>query len=348
MEMTPLPPAVLVTGSDEMRDHVLAAAAAAGTEVRVCADAVELATLPTPGTLLVGADQVAAVARSSVVGRAEVHLVGGVGDQARLCEWSAALGAAVIVLPDGLRWLASALSGARDTRAAAVLAVVGASGGLGTSTLAAGLAWVASERGSRAALVDLDPGGGGADLLFGLERQPGWRWPGLTAADGFLGDLHDHLPHTDQLAVVSHDRRDPTSVSATAAVAVLRSLSRSHDVVVADAGSRPGPAELAAIRAADGALLVTSADVRGLAAAARQLQLIDAHLPMAAVLSRIRPAGAGVALIERTLRLPVAATMPADKGIAAGADRGDPPGRNAGRAWRGCVAGILDALGDRS
>lgn len=234
-------PAVLVTGSNEIRDHVLAAAAAAGTGIRVCADAVELSALPTPGVLLVGTDQVAAVARSSVVGRARVHLVGGAGDQARLCEWSAALGATVLVLPDGLRWLAAALSGARDGHGAAVIAVVGASGGLGTSTLAAGLAGTAAEKGLRAAFVDLDVGGGGADLLFGLERQPGWRWPGLTAADGFLGDLHEHLPHAEGLAVVSHDRRDPTPVPVTAAVAVMRSLGRSHDVVVIDAGARPDP-----------------------------------------------------------------------------------------------------------
>lgn len=341
-------PAVLVTGSNEIRDHVLAAAAAAGTGIRVCADAVELSALPTPGVLLVGTDQVAAVARSSVVGRARVHLVGGAGDQARLCEWSAALGATVLVLPDGLRWLAAALSGARDGHGAAVIAVVGASGGLGTSTLAAGLAGTAAEKGLRAAFVDLDVGGGGADLLFGLERQPGWRWPGLTAADGFLGDLHEHLPHAEGLAVVSHDRRDPTPVPVTAAVAVMRSLGRSHDVVVIDAGARPGPDDLAAIRVADGGLLVCSAEVRGLAAATQQLRRIDAHLPMAAVLSRLRRNGDGVAAVERTLGLPVAAVMPADKGIAAGADRGDPPGRNAGRAWRTHCGDLLDGLiGDR-
>ncbi|WP_425308033.1 septum site-determining protein Ssd [Ammonicoccus fulvus] len=344
MEMTPVTPAVLVTGSNEIRDHVLAAAAAAGTDIRVCADAVELSALPTPGILLVGADQVAAVARSSVVGRATVHLVGGAGDQARLCEWSAALGATVLVLPDGLRWLAAALSGAREGRGATVVAVVGASGGLGTSTLAAGLAWAAAERGLRSAFVDLDAGGGGADLIFGLERQPGWRWPGLTAADGFLGDLHEHLPHADGLAVVSHDRRDATPVPVTAAVAVVRSLGRSHDVVIIDAGARPGTTELAAIRAADGGLLVCSAEVRGLAAATRQLQQIDAHLPMAVVLSRLRQSSDGVAAVERTLGLSVAASLPADKGIAAGADRGDPPGRNAGRAWRTRCGELLDGL----
>lgn len=333
-------PAVLVTGAEEIRDRVLAAAAAAAVEVRVARDAAELASGPEPRLLFVGADQVALVARSPVLGRAPVHLVGTAADQDRLCEWSAALGAAVIVLPEGVRWLANALAGGRGGATATVLGLLGAVGGLGTSTLTAGLAHQAAQRGQRVALVDLDARGGGLDLLLGLEERPGWRWPNLVGADGFLGDLHDHLPRLDGLAVLSHDRTEPIDLPATAIVAVLRSLARSHDLVLLDLGARPGPAELAALRAADGGLLLCPGDVRGLAAAAQQLRRVDPHVPLAAVLSHLRPGSREG--VTRALGLPVVATLPLDRAVAADAERGDPPGRSAGRNWRRCCTTIID------
>ena len=334
-------PAVLVTGLEEITDRVVAAAAAAGTQVRLARDAGELATGPDPELLFVGPDQVALVARSPVMGRANVHLVGMPGDKDRLCEWSAALGAAVIVLPDGVRWLANALSGGRGGVTATVLGLLGATGGVGTSTLTAGLGVLAAERGHRVALVDLDARGGGLDLLVGLEQQPGWRWPHLVDADGFLGDLHDHLPRQGDLAVISHDRGEITDVPSPAVVAVLRSLSRSHDLVLLDLGARPGPTELAGLRGADGGLLVCPGDVRGLVAATQQVRTIDPHIPLAAVLSGLRPGG-GREAASRALGLPVVATLPKDRGIAGEADRGEVPGRLAGRAWRRCCATILD------
>ncbi|WP_432558725.1 septum site-determining protein Ssd [Granulicoccus sp. GXG6511] len=351
MVNTGVGPAVLVTGVTEIRERVLAAAAAAAVEVRIAGDATELGAGPEPRTLFVGPDQVALVARSPLLGRAPVQLVGLSADRDRLCEWSAALGAAVIVLPDGVRWLAHALSGDHGGAAATVVGLLGAAGGVGASTLAAGLAQSAAHRGNRVALVDLDDRGGGLDLLMGLADAPGWRWPNLLDADGFLGDLHAHLPRLDGLAVLSHDRADPAPPSATAIVAVLRSLARSHDLVLLDLGSRPAAAELGALRAADGVVVVCPGDVRGVAAGVQQLRQVDSHVPIAAVLSRLRPGGLGREQVARALGVPVLATMPHDRAVAAEAERGDPPGRTAGRAWRRCCGvlldGVLEARDDR-
>lgn len=336
--------AVLVTASVELSAQTLAAAAAAGVNVRVCSESTDLGTGAPPRTLLVGADQMALVARHPLVSRSTVHLLGTVADRERMCEWSAALGASVIVLPEGSRWLTAALAGSREAVSAPVLGIVGGSGGVGTSTLAAGVAWAAARRGHRVALVDLDPRGGGLDSLLGIESEPGWRWPALAAADGFLGDLHDHVPRLESLAVVSHLRHAPAEISTLSALAVVRSLVRTHDLVVLDAGTRPGPVEREVLRAGDGVLLVCASDVRSLTAATQQLRLLDAHLPQAAVLSRTRPGGHGAEAVHRALRLPVAATLPADRRVAAALDRGEPPGQGAGRAWRQCCARILDGM----
>lgn len=336
---------VLLTGAAHVRDQVLAAAAAAAVEIRVCSDPAELGPAPPPA-LLVGADRAAVLARSPVVRRTPVYLVGAAGDQQRLCEWSAALAATVIVLPDGLRWLTAILAGGREGRAAGrVLAVAGGSGGVGGSTLAVGIAWAAAEQGHRVALVDLDAGGGGLDLMLGLEQQPGRRWPALLDADGFLGDLHEQLPRLESLAVLSHARGAVgEEVGAAAVTAVLRSLRRTHDLVVVDAGARPAAAEPAALRGCDGALLVCSPDLRGVAAAAQRMRGIDAQAPLALVVSRVRPGSHTGDAIGRSLGLPVVATFPADKRVASGADAGEPPGRAAGRSWRRACAAVLAGL----
>ena len=54
-------------------------------------------------------------------------------------------------------------------------------------------------------LVDLDPLGGGLDLLLGAERLAGLRWPDLAGARGRLGGgmLRDALPRLDGLSLLS-------------------------------------------------------------------------------------------------------------------------------------------------
>ena len=110
------------------------------------------------------------------------------------------MGAAhVLILPDCERWLAGMLAEADSPHEepGAVVAVVSGRGGAGGSTLAAALALAGTRRGLRSTLVDLDPAGGGIDLLFGLETEPGPRWSELAQwRDGRLcgRSLRDALP----------------------------------------------------------------------------------------------------------------------------------------------------------
>src|SRR5258708_810123 len=69
--------------------------------------------------------------------------------------------------------------------------------GAGCPPLAAALPRAGPRRGLRSTLVDLDPAGGGIDLLFGLETEPGPRWSELAQwRDGRLcgRSLRDALP----------------------------------------------------------------------------------------------------------------------------------------------------------
>ncbi|WP_161958363.1 septum site-determining protein Ssd [Ornithinimicrobium cavernae] len=81
-----------------------------------------------------------------------------------------------------------------------VLGVLGASGGVGASTLATACAVRASAARRDVVLVDAHPWGGGLDVLAGLDAEPGLRW---TDLQGIRGDVDPHrlvgeLPATDE------------------------------------------------------------------------------------------------------------------------------------------------------
>ena len=77
-----------------------------------------------------------------------------------------------------------------------VIAFVPASGGVGSSTLAAAVAVRAAAAGRSVVAVDLDRESGCLDVVFGLEQEPGWRWPELADVAGVVDGLGlaDELP----------------------------------------------------------------------------------------------------------------------------------------------------------
>lgn len=83
------------------------------------------------------------------------------------------------------------------------LVVTGASGGLGSSTLAAALAGAWSKRAPL--LVDLDLTGGGIDVTCGIDHVEGLRWPDLNAVRGVVDPdlLVRSLPASRGCAVLS-------------------------------------------------------------------------------------------------------------------------------------------------
>jgi septum formation inhibitor-activating ATPase MinD len=67
-----------------------------------------------------------------------------------------------------------------------VIAFVPASGGTGSSTLAAAVTVRATAAGRSAVAVDLDALSGRLDVVFGLEQAAGWRWPELADVSGVV------------------------------------------------------------------------------------------------------------------------------------------------------------------
>ncbi|WIM67942.1 hypothetical protein QP027_00645 [Corynebacterium breve] len=176
----------------------------------------------------------------------------------------------VFLLPAQAKELLSALgkqtqfeNASRDS--GRVIAVVGAAGGAGTSTVAAALARVASKTGSPT-LIDTHRYSGGLDLLFGIEEVIGARWGDISLGDGDVqrSDLRLAFPTTDDgVAVLSSARtgiNDPFRLDAHDLDRVIRILA-TEDLTIVDAspGSIPARCDLAVV--------VTPAEVRAAAAA---------------------------------------------------------------------------------
>lgn len=145
-----------------------------------------------------------------------------------------------------------------------VIAVTAGRGGGGASVFAAALAHTAGE----SLLVDLDPCGGGIDLLVGLESAPGLRWPELSAASGRLSwtAVREVLPRRRDVSTLSCSRSHH-EIEADAAVSVIEAARRGGATVVCDLPRGITSAALCALESADLVAVVTSCDVRGAAAA---------------------------------------------------------------------------------
>lgn len=332
-----------MTGDEPVVDAVLAAAAALAVGVTVVPDVDEaLRRWASADVVLVGGDLGAALAQAAPRPRPRTYLVG--RDPAELSAWSLPLGAQVIPLPHGLAWLTAALT-ADAGRASPVIAVTGGSGGVGASTLAAGLALEAAARGRPAALVDVDPLGGGLDLLLGAERTPGWRWPRLVGARGEVSDVRQFLPAVEGVTLVSTARRATPDAGVQpgpeALEAVLGSLARHHDVVVVDTGRSPTASVRRHLRLAHATLLVCATDVRSVAAAAHAVHHLELAEPRV-VVRRRRGLGAPSGQVAEALGLALAGTLPEEGRLARAAQEGDLPGRWPRSRWRRSVAAVLD------
>lgn len=345
------PTIVVSTADPELLDHALSVVAAAGLEAEVTSDPGFLrARWSSAAMVLVGVDHGPALVELRLPRRAEVYLLTETGTAPEAHQWSVPLGAAVVVVPGNARWLSGAIADLdrRPSGSGRTICVTGASGGVGASTLAAALAFVAARSGRRAALVDLDPGGGGLDLLVGAERLDGWRWPRLSAARGHLGDLGEQLPCVDGVELLSMgrgveaDRRPP----AEAVRAVLGSFTASHEVTVVDVPRWLDTDQLEPLSSAGAWLMVVRDDLRGVTAGRecfRTLETLGVRPGLVVRTGRTR-------LLDRRsvadgVGAELLAVLSDEPGLLQAAERGDPPGRS-GRSPLGQVARrLLEQIG---
>lgn len=346
--------AAVLTADEELLDRLLATLAAVGMEPRVVSDPGALRTVWREATAVaVGGDRAEQLVALGLPRRSDVFVVGDDRDSDELCRWSVPLGAAVAPLPSSDAWFATALADAAGLRTGAgrLLAVVGSTGGVGSSTCAAAAAVTAAASGLRTVLVDGDALGGGLDLLVGAEHVDGWRWPHLAGARGHLGDLTGQLPYVDGVDLIAAargvgrpgGRGGSEEIGPEQMAAVLRSTTRSHDLTVVDVPRWLSAVGLETTRRADLTVLVVRADLRGLAAA-RELAAWLPETSAQVLLRGPRSAAVGPELVEESLGLPVLATVTDEKTVRLGAERGESPGRSPRSSLTRACRQILEQL----
>lgn len=252
--------------------------AAAGLTLLPCSDTAAPG-LPAARTVLVGLDAVARLRRGGVPRRAEALVIGADGQEADLWRGAGDLGcAAAVGLPSGSAWLVRWLHDRAvgpTTRRTVVAPVVSAAGGVGASTLAAGLAVAAARAGLQPMLVDAHPGPAGVDLLLGAERSAD-HWRRFAGIRGFLDPaaLHD-LPVLEGVRCLGWAGRSEVPLWEGALGSVVAAAGIDHDLIVIDAGLHAGT--LQELPRSARPLLVVPASWRGaMAARPRLAELIGA------------------------------------------------------------------------
>jgi secretion/DNA translocation related CpaE-like protein len=220
-----------------------------------------------------------------------------------------------------VRHLTDAAEAAREgPRAGRVIAVTGGRGGAGASTFATALAQVASA----SLLIDLDPWGGGIDLLVGSESVPGLRWPDLSLRGGRLAwaAVRDALPSHRGISVLSGARHGH-EIDAGAVEAVVDAGRRGGMLVICDLPRRMTSAASCGLDCADLVAVITTCDVRGVAAASALAPVLRGINPNIGLLVRgPAPGGLRAAEAAEVADLPLLAAMRPEPMLAERLDRG--------------------------
>lgn len=236
---------------------------------------------------------------------------------------------------------------------ARVIAVVGASGGVGTSTLTAGVAVRAAAARQPVVAVDVDPLGGGLDVVFGLECAPGLRWPDLHTVRGRVDaeDLVARLPEAAGVPVLSFNRLTTPSPTPSVIEAVLTALASGERLVVVDAGRGSGAFAEQVLSAAQTVVLLVGNGVHDLAAAQVAAdRLTHGEQDTWLVVRCARRTGGwdsddGLATVAEALGLPLLASFGDEAAVEADLLHGIPPGERPrsglGRAADQVLAGVL-------
>ncbi len=234
-----------------------------------------------------------------------------------------------------------------------LLAVAGASGGLGASTLALAVGRCLARAGPPVVVADLDLTGGGLEVTAGVEHLPGRRWHdlrevrGRVPADRLLG----HLPGEAGCLVLSGLGGARPEVPADVVLEVIDSLTAGGVPLVLDLPVRT-PLLPEVLRRAPVVVLVVALRTRGLADAEACVERVLAAAPPTAT-------GAVAHLVTRGgrastdvlddvvahLGVPHLHHVRDDPGVARAGERGLFPGV-AHDAVRACAEAVVAALDD--
>lgn len=241
--------------------------------------------------------------------------------------WAAAIDVGaqhVYTLPDQDAELVGALSGVNEgvgeSSPGRVIGVIGGRGGAGASVFSAALAGVARA----GLLVDMDSWSGGLDLLLGKEDAPGLRWPDLAVQGGRVNwsAVREALPRHRQMSVLS-GARNCHEVDPEPATAIIGAGRRGGATVVCDIPRRMSDAVICVFDSADLVVMMTTCDVRAVAATASIGSVIRQINPNIGLVVRgPAPGGLRAEDVAAAVELPLLAAMRPEPRLAERLEQG--------------------------
>ena len=346
--VTPL----LITADEVLVDDVLRLAAAAGVTVQVVP---ELETgirgWSAASAVLVGADQAAATALARLPRRDQVHVVAAGACPDGLFRTAITLGAASVVeLPTAGSWLVELLTeiGEGTRGETTTVAVVGGSGGVGATVLAAALALTAAASG-QAMLVDLDPLGPGLRRLVGFDDVAGVTWRELADLQGRVASraLREALPARDGVSVLGWPEGSTEPPAADLVREVVAAGQRGHDWVVLDLPRTADPVTMSVAARCDHVVLVARAGLGPVASAARVAERIRATAPAMGLVVRSRRTSPLASDVARAVGIPLLAALPDQRRLDEHLDLGLGPVYSSRGAVASTAAGLVEVLRSR-
>jgi secretion/DNA translocation related CpaE-like protein len=341
---------LLICSDALLSEELVRIAAAAGVEVTHAAEPTTRTGWVAASVVVIHESSVAAALRSGLPRRTKVVVVTAGEPSPALWRDCVNVGAErAIVLPEQEPSLVQLLADAATDNPGdgRLVVLVGARGGAGASVLAAAVAVAGVRAGSGVLLADCDPRGAGQDLLFGLESDPGLRWPDVVAGPAFGGRvpiaaLHQALPSMTNrqpagnakkaavLSVLSFGRNASDGGSVQALDSIIEACRHAGELVVVDAPREPDSAADHAIERADLVVLLAVADLPSCYAGLRVSRRLQSLNPR--VMTVVRgpsPGGLGPVEVAAAVELPLLLAMRSQHRLIRDVERGKPPGSDA-------------------
>jgi len=345
---------LLITADPLRLDDLLRLCTAAGIDPQVAHDpAAARRAWPAASVVVVSDDLAAELSATRLPRRRDVVLVGTDRDDASVWQRAVELGAEhVLFLPDAEGWLVERIAAAAEPcREGAVVGVIGGRGGAGATTLSVALAGAAQRLGLRSTLCDLDPLGGGVDLVLGSEAAPGLRWPDISVGPTGPGGGLELAPRVDGVVLVTWDRGDVTDLPPGACESVLGWARRSSDLVVVDLPRSVAGHAVEGLAAVDTLLVVVPLELRAVASTARVATSVAAYVDDVRLVVRSRPVpGLDADFVAETLGLPLIGSYKSERSVVSDLDRGVPPALGRGHLARlatRLVRDLVDPMPER-
>jgi len=337
---------LIISGDPQTSSRLVELATAAGTtpwQVAEVAAAEHYWSLAS--VIVIGDDVAESFGTRRLTKRDNVILLAG-DDHSAEESWrmAVAIGAdQVASLPAASDWIIARMAPPTTGRLdAPVVAIAGARGGSGTSTLAVATALRAAHAGKDTLLVDLDPCGGGLDLVLGWEQHSGLRWPELIAMPTAFDPrrLKSSLPSEGRLSLLSHTRIGRPAVEPDRLAGILAAARQNHDLIVLDL-PRPGIQQVPRLTGTNLLTVVVPGEIRAVAAA-RHVIAGYAQLADRACLITRKPSPGRLSdeQIAHVVSAPVIASWNTDPKLAGAMEAV----RFAGRIRRGELATVTNAV----